>query len=33
MDVPTFDALDIAGDFTQDRVAARNLGQVHSTIS
>jgi hypothetical protein len=33
MDVPTFDPLDIAGDFTQNRVAPRDLGQVHSTIS
>jgi hypothetical protein len=33
MDVPTFDPLDIAGDFTQNRVAPRDLGPVHSTIS
>lgn len=33
MGVPTFDPLDIAGDFTQHRAAPRDLGPVHSTIS
>ena len=33
MDVPTFDSFDIAGDFTQNRVAPRDLGPVHFTIS
>ena len=33
VDVPTFDPLDIAGDFTQNRAAPRDLGPVHSTIS
>ena len=33
MRIPTFDPLDVAGDFTQNRVAPRDLGPVHSTIS
>jgi hypothetical protein len=33
MRVPTFDPLDVAGDFTQRRAAPRDLGPVHSTIS
>jgi hypothetical protein len=33
MGVPTFYPLDIAGDFTQNRAAPRDLGPVHSTIS
>ncbi len=28
--VPTFDPLDVAGDFTQHCAAPRNLGRVHS---
>jgi hypothetical protein len=33
MHVPTFDPLDVAGDFTQHGAAPRDLGPVHSTIS
>jgi len=33
VNVPTFDPLDIAGDFTQNRAAPRDLGPVHYTIS
>lgn len=33
MHVPTFDPLDVAGDFTQHCAAPRDLGPVHSTIS
>jgi hypothetical protein len=33
MHIPTFDPLDVAGDFTQHRAAPRDLGSDHSTIS